>query len=69
MNELLDILNEMNVVLPDEKLTADELLWWIVGYKACMDQVNMIAEMIGKQSGNAVTETDVVTFGENRRAE
>ena len=49
MNELLDILKKMNIVLPDEKMNAEELLWWIIGYKACIDQVEFIISMLNEK--------------------
>ena len=49
MDELLDILKKMKIVLPDGDMNADEILWWIIGYKACMDQVALIVEMLKEQ--------------------
>lgn len=49
MDELLDVLKTMNITLPDEKMNADELLWWIIGYRACIDQVEFIAKMLKEQ--------------------
>lgn len=49
MDELLDVLKTINITLPDEKMNADELLWWIIGYRACIDQVEFIANMLKEQ--------------------
>ena len=49
MDELLDILKKMKIVLPDGEMNADEVLWWIIGYKACMDQVVLIVSMLKDQ--------------------
>ena len=46
MDELLDILKTEDIPLPDDKMCAVELLWWIIGYKACMDQVEFLAKTV-----------------------
>ena len=50
MNELLEILKSEKITLPDDEMNADELLWWIIGYKACMDKVTLIANILKEQS-------------------
>ena len=50
MDELLEILKSEKITLPDDEMNADELLWWIIGYKACMDQVTLIAKILEEQS-------------------
>ena len=49
MDELLEILKVMKIALPDDNMNADELLWWIIGYRACMEQVALIAKMLKEQ--------------------
>lgn len=74
MKELIDILKTEDIPLPDEKMCADELLWWIIGYKACMDQVEFIAKLLEAQrNGNSdigkVTLVDVANYAANGEKE
>lgn len=70
MKELIDILKTEDIPLPDDKMCADELLWWIIGYKACMDQVEFIAKLLEEQrNGNSdigkVTLVDIANYTAN----
>ena len=64
MKDLIDILKTADIPLPDEKMCADELLWWIIGYKACMDQVEFIVKLLEDQRNGKCSNIAKVTLAD-----